>query len=183
MIFFTTSKINSVNYIASLTEDPKKVVGLQFIGYFESIKIVELIKGIHTSQKTLMDAQNILKKMDKEVIILKDSPGFMINRLVFTLINESIHLLNEGIGTPKNIDDEMELGMGMAIGPLKLADKIGLDNTLKILHHLYEETGNNKYLPCPLLKNMVNAGYVGVKSNVGFFNYSAEILDFPIFNT
>lgn len=178
-IFFTSSKFHSVTYLASLTDEPKRVVGLQVLNSIEDTKIVELIKGIQTSQSVLGTAQKFINELGKEAIVLKDSPGFLFNRLVLVLINEAIHLLNDGIGTPKDIDREMELNLGMKIGPLKLADKIGLDHVLKILNQLYEETGNSKFLPNPLLKNMVNAGYLGVETNSGFFNYSAEILNFP----
>ena len=178
-ILFTTSQCYSVTYLASLTADPKRVVGLQFLTDFEGLKMVELIKGIHTAQTVLENAQHLLEQMGKNAIIVKDSPGFLLNRLVLVLINEAIYLLNEGIGTPKEIDSEMELSIGMKIGPLRLADTIGLDRILKMLNHLYEGTGNPKFLPCPLLQNMVDAGYLGVETNNGFFNYSADILNFP----
>lgn len=178
-LFFTTCKLYSVTYIASLLPNPKCVVGLQFLDCFEDAEVVELVKGIHTNQRTLDRAEQLMRKLNKDSIIMKDTPGFSLNRMVLVLINEAIQMLNEGIATPKEIDYELQAELGMNVGPLKLADKIGLDNILNMQNNLFNDTGNTKYLPCTLLKSMVDAGYLGVKSNAGFFNYSAEILNFP----
>jgi 3-hydroxybutyryl-CoA dehydrogenase len=181
-VFFTTSKLFSVSKIASLIQDPRTVVGLQFLQSFEKSKVIELVKGIHTNQKTLEKANWLMSQMGKEITIVKDSPGFLLNRMTVVLINEAIHLLNEGISSPHDIDKEMELALGLTLGPLRLADLIGLDHILNMLNSLYQGTGNPKFLPCSLLQNMVYSGYLGKKTNSGFYSYSAEILNFPHLN-
>jgi 3-hydroxybutyryl-CoA dehydrogenase len=178
-VFFTTSKIYSVSKIASHLQNPRNVVGLQYLQSFGKSKVVELVKGIHTSTKALERAKWLMGVLGKEMNIVKDSPGFLLNRMTMLLINEAIHLLNEGISTPHEIDKEMELGLGLMAGPLRLADEIGLDIILNMLNSLYQGTGNPKFLPCSLLQNMVYSGYLGQKSNSGFYSYSAEILYFP----
>jgi 3-hydroxybutyryl-CoA dehydrogenase len=181
-VFFTTSKLFSVSKIASLIQDPRTVVGLQYLQSFEKSRVIELVKGIHTTTKTLEKANWLMSQMDKEITIVKDSPGFLLNRMTVVLINEAIHLLNEGISSPHDIDKEMELALGLTLGPLRLADLIGLDNVLNMLNSLYQGTGNPKFLPCSLLQNMVYSGYLGKKTNSGFYSYSAEILNFPHLN-
>lgn len=181
-LFITTSKIHSVSKIASLSNDPKAIVGLQYLNSIEKSKVVELVKGIHTSSKVLDKAYRLMEEMGKEIIVVKDSPGFLLNRMTLVLINEAIHLLNEGIASPDEIDKEMELALGLDLGPLRHADNIGLDVILKMLNSLYQGTGNPKYLPCSLLQNMVYSGYLGRKSHSGFYSYSAEILNFPHLN-
>ncbi|WHY89739.1 3-hydroxyacyl-CoA dehydrogenase family protein [Neobacillus cucumis] len=178
-LFFTTSKIYSVSKIASFLQDPKCVVGLQYLSPFENSQVIELVKGIHTSARSLERAKRIMADMGKEIMVVKDSPGFLLNRMTIVLINEAIHLLNEGLATPNEIDTEMELALGLKLGPLRLADHIGLDIVLSMLNSLYKGTGNPKFLPCSLLQNMVYSGYLGQKTNSGFYSYSAEILNFP----
>ena len=178
-VFFTTSKVYSVTKIASHLHDPRNVVGLQYLQSFEKSKVIELVKGIHTSTKALEKAKWLMGELGKEMNIVKDSPGFLLNRMTIVLINEAIHLLNEGISTPHEIDKEMELGLGLVAGPLRLADQIGLDIIINMLNSLYQGTGNPKFLPCSLLQNMVYSGYLGKKTNSGFYSYSAEILNFP----
>jgi 3-hydroxybutyryl-CoA dehydrogenase len=181
-LFFTTSKIYSVSKIASLLQDPRCVVGLQYLHPFDKSKMIELVKGIHTSTKALDRAKWLMTEMGKEITIVKDSPGFLLNRMTMVLINEAIHLLNEGIATPNDIDKAMELALGLKLGPLRLADSIGLDISLNMLNSLYQGTGNPKFLPCSLLQNMVYSGYLGQKTSSGFYSYSAEILNFPHLN-
>lgn len=181
-LFFTTSKVYSVSKIASLYHDPSCVIGLQYLQTFEQSKIVELVKGIHTSAKTLDRAKWLMTEMGKDITVIKDSPGGLLNRMTMVFINEAIHSLNEGIATPNEIDKVMELELGLKIGPLRLADMIGLDTILNMLNSIYQGTGNPRFLPCSLLQNMVYSGYLGQKTSSGFYSYSAEILKFPHLN-
>lgn len=178
-VFFTTSKIHSISKIASIFDHPSAIVGLQYLHSFEITKAVELVMGIHTSMNVIEKAQMVMRELGKETILVKDTPGFLLNRMTIVMINEAINLLNEGISSPSEIDKEMELSLGMSQGPLRLADSIGLDVVLSMLISLYEGTGNPKFLPCSLLRNMVYSGYLGEKSNTGFYSYYGEILSFP----
>lgn len=182
VLFFTTSKLYSVSKIASLIENPRGVVGMQYLNSFENTKVIELVSGMHTSAKALEKAKWLMGEFGKEMTIVKDSPGFLLNRMTVVMINEAVHLLNEGVAAPTEIDKEMELSLGLNFGPLRLADTIGLDVVLDMLNSLYQGTGNPKYLSCSLLQNMVYSGYLGKKSNSGFYSYSAEILNFPHLN-
>jgi 3-hydroxybutyryl-CoA dehydrogenase len=179
-VLFTTSRIYSVTYLSSKLRYPDRIVGLQFFLPFDEVDLVEVVKGMHTASDTLDLVRDFFQQLGKEFVLVKDIPGFLMNRMLLVLINEATHLLSEGIATPKEIDDGMKRGLGMNAGPLELADQIGLDNVVKMLQKIYEGYGNPKYLPSPLLSNMVHAGFCGASTAIGFYNYSAEILEFPI---
>ena len=166
-----TSSI-SITQIASSTKRPNKVIGMHFMNPVPLMKLVEVIKGYETDSKTLEFINNITKKINKIPVEVNDYPGFIANRILLPMINEAIESLNHGVSSVKNIDEIMKLGMGHPMGPLQLADFIGLDVCLSILDVMYEGFKSPKYAASPLLKNMVLAGKLGIKSKEGFYDYS-----------
>lgn len=166
-----TSSI-SISNIASATNRPELVIGMHFMNPVPIMKLVEIIRGYNTSDEVtslIIEISNTLGKIPVEV---KDYPGFVANRILMPMINESIETLYTGVATVKNIDTVMKLGMAHPMGPLQLADFIGLDICLSILNVMYDRFKNPKYSPCPLLVNMVAAGKLGIKSGEGFYDYS-----------
>ena len=166
-----TSSI-SITQIASSTKRPNKVIGMHFMNPVPLMKLVEVIKGYETDSETLEFINNITKKINKIPVEVNDYPGFIANRILLPMINEAIESLNHGVSSVKNIDEIMKLGMGHPMGPLQLADFIGLDVCLSILDVMYEGFKSPKYAASPLLKNMVLAGKLGIKSKEGFYDYS-----------
>ena len=166
-----TSSI-SITQIASSTKRPNKVIGMHFMNPVPLMKLVEVIKGYETDLETLEFINNITKKINKIPVEVNDYPGFIANRILLPMINEAIESLNHGVSSVKNIDEIMKLGMGHPMGPLQLADFIGLDVCLSILDVMYEGFKSPKYAASPLLKNMVLAGKLGIKSKEGFYDYS-----------
>ena len=166
-----TSSI-SITQIASSTKRPNKVIGMHFMNPVPLMKLVEVIKGYETDLETLQFINNITHKINKIPVEVNDYPGFIANRILLPMINEAIESLHHGVSSVKNIDNIMKLGMGHPMGPLQLADFIGLDVCLSILDVMYEGFKSPKYVASPLLKNMVLAGKLGVKSKEGFYDYS-----------
>lgn len=166
-----TSSI-SITKIASVTNRPKQVIGMHFMNPVPVMKLVEIICGYDTSNETTNKIVEITEKLNKIPVIVNDYPGFIANRILMPMINEAIYSLYEGVAGVKEIDEVMKLGMAHPMGPLQLADFIGLDVCLSILEVLYDGFKNPKYAPCPLLVNMVTAGKKGVKSGEGFYDYS-----------
>lgn len=166
-----TSSI-SITEIAAVTTRPDMVIGMHFMNPVPVMKLVEIIKGFNTSQETFEIVQKISEKLNKIPVKVNDYPGFVANRILMPMINEAIETLYNGVAGVKEIDTVMKLGMAHPMGPLQLADFIGLDVCLSILNVMYNGFKNSKYAPCPLLVNMVTAGKLGIKSGEGFFDYS-----------
>jgi len=165
-----TSSI-SITKLAGATNRPDKVIGMHFMNPVPVMKLVEVIRGLATSNGTYERVKALSEKLGKTPLDCQDSPGFVSNRVLMPMINEAIFTLYEGIATRESIDGIMKLGMNHPMGPLTLADFIGLDVCLAILNVLYEGLGDPKYRPCPLLKKYVDAGWLGKKSGRGFYEY------------
>lgn len=166
-----TSSI-SITQIASVTSRPGMVIGMHFMNPVPIMKLVEIIKGYSTSEETFKTVEELSKKLNKVPVEVNDYPGFVANRILMPMINEAVETLYNGVAGVKEIDTVMMLGMAHPMGPLALADFIGLDVCLSILKVMYEGFKNPKYAPCPLLVNMVMAGKLGAKSGEGFYDYS-----------
>jgi 3-hydroxybutyryl-CoA dehydrogenase len=167
-----TSSI-SITKIAAATNHPGNVIGMHFMNPVPVMKLVEVIRGYNTSDEVTHTIMELSKRLDKIPVEVNDYPGFVANRILMPMINEAIITLHEGVAGVNEIDTVMKLGMAHPMGPLQLADFIGLDVCLSIMRVLYDGLGNPKYSPCPLLVNMVTAGHLGVKTGSGFYDYSA----------
>ncbi len=171
-IFATNTSSISITEIASVVSKPEMVIGMHFMNPVPIMKLVEIVKGYNTSDEIVNTIKQISKTLQKAPVIVNDYPGFIANRILMPMINEAIESLHNGVTGVKEIDTIMKLGMAHPMGPLQLADFIGLDVCLSILNVMYNGFKNPKYAACPLLVNMVNAGKLGVKSGEGFYNYS-----------
>jgi 3-hydroxybutyryl-CoA dehydrogenase len=160
-----------ITRIASVTKRPDQVIGMHFMNPVPIMKLVEVIRGHATSDETFARTGELVAKLEKEMAVSQDYPGFIVNRVLIPMINEAIFALYEGIATAEDIDKGMKLGTNQPMGPLTLADFIGLDTVLAIAKVLYDGFKDSKYRPCPLLVKMVNAGYLGRKSGRGFYTY------------
>ncbi len=171
-ILATNTSSISITKIASVTQRPDKVIGMHFMNPVPVMKLVEVIRGYATSDTTTTTIMELSQKLGKVPVEVNDYPGFVANRILMPMINEAIYSLHEGVAGVYEIDTVMKLGMAHLMGPLQLADFIGLDVCLAILKVLHEGFGNSKYAPCPLLVNMVTAGKLGYKVGEGFYDYS-----------
>jgi len=166
-----TSSI-SITEIAAATKRPESVIGMHFLNPAHIMKLVELIPGIATTRETVETAKTFVKKLGKTHVESKDYPGFLLNRMLVPMINEAIYLLYEGAGTAESIDRVMKAGLNFPMGPLALADMIGLDVLLAVVEEMHRGYSDAKYRPCPLLKKYVAAGYLGKKAGRGFYIYN-----------
>jgi 3-hydroxybutyryl-CoA dehydrogenase len=167
-----TSSI-SITKIAAATKHPERVIGMHFMNPVPLMRLVEVIRGLATSDETMARTLEVCRKMGKEPVEANDAPGFISNRILCPMINEAIFALQEGVGTREAIDTVMKLGMNHPMGPLTLADLIGLDVVLSVMEVLHRDLGEDKYRPAYLLRKMVDAGYLGRKSGRGFYEYTS----------
>lgn len=171
-ILATNTSSISITQIAAVTNRPEKVIGMHFMNPVPIMKLIEVIRGYSTSDEVTQKIMSLSKSLGKVPVEVNDYPGFVANRILMPMINEAIYTLFEGVAGVQEIDTVMKLGMAHPMGPLQLADFIGLDVCLSILNVLYEGFGNPKYAPCPLLVNMVTAKKLGIKSGEGFYDYA-----------
>jgi 3-hydroxybutyryl-CoA dehydrogenase len=165
-----TSSI-SITKLAALTERPDKIIGMHFFNPVPVMKLVEIVRGLATSEETFQTVRELALKLEKTPVEVNDAPGFVSNRVLMPLLNEAMFAVMEGVATPQAVDEVFKLGMAHPMGPLTLADFIGLDVCLDIMRVLHEGLGDPKYRPCPLLIKMVDAGWLGKKSGRGFYMY------------
>lgn len=170
-ILTTNTSSLSITQLAAATKRPAQVIGMHFINPAPVMKLVEVIRGLATSDRVHATVCDVVRSLDKTPVTVKDAPGFVLNRLLIPMLNEAAYLLMEGVASAAEIDTVMRLGANHPMGPLALADLIGLDTCLAIMQVLHRELGDDKYRPCPLLRQMVAAGYLGRKSGRGFYRY------------
>lgn len=173
-IFASNTSSLSITEMASGVQCPQRVVGMHFFNPAPVMKLVEIVRGSQTSEATIQSVRDLCGKLDKQAVLVEEAPGFVVNRILIPMINEAIGILAEGIASAADIDTAMQLGANHPMGPLALADLIGLDVVLDIMEVLQRETGDDKYRPQPYLRKMVRAGKLGRKSRAGFFLYEQQ---------
>jgi 3-hydroxybutyryl-CoA dehydrogenase len=173
-ILATNTAALSVSEIGSRTKRPDRILGLHFLTPVPVVPLVEVVRGLSTSDQTLHDALEFVRLLGKTGIEVFEYPGYVTTRVILPFINEAMYVVLEGVATAEAVDTSMRLGYGMPMGPLALADRMGLDEVMRWMQHLFDELGDLKYRPCPLLRKMVRAGRLGVKAGIGFFAYDDE---------
>lgn len=173
-LLITNTATLSISEIASVTERPQKIIGLHFLNPVTKIPLVEIVKGLKTDQETFDKAVDFAELLDKKYITVNEYPGYVTTRIIVPMLNEAMHILMEGVASAKDIDNAMKLGFGFHVGPLTLADMMGLDVVLSWMENLLKELVEHKYNPCPLLRKLVRSGHLGVKTGKGFFEYDKD---------
>lgn len=173
-ILATNTSSISITRIGSFTNRAGNVIGMHFMNPVPVMRLVEIIRGLATSEETFQCIRGLSEKMGKQPVVANDFPGFIVNRILMPMINEAVYALYEGVGEPRDIDDAVKLGTNQPMGPLALADLIGLDTCLSIMEVLHTGLGDSKYRPCPLLRKYVDAGFLGQKSGRGFYTYAVS---------
>ncbi|MFK4824794.1 3-hydroxybutyryl-CoA dehydrogenase [Paenochrobactrum sp. BZR 588] len=173
-ILATNTSSISITRLAATTDRPERFMGIHFMNPVPVMKLVELVRGIATEEVTFKEAQAFVKSLDKTITVAEDFPAFIVNRILLPMINEAIYTLYEGVGSVDSIDTAMRLGANHPMGPLQLADFIGLDTCLSIMQVLYDGLSDSKYRPCPLLVKYVEAGWLGRKAGRGFYDYRGD---------
>ncbi len=173
-IFVTNTSTLSISEMASFTNRPQKVIGMHFLNPVTKIPLVEIVKGLRTSDETFQKAVEFADMLDKKWITVNEYPGYVTTRIIVPLLNEAMHVLMEGVASADDIDEAMKRGFGFNVGPLSLADMMGLDVVMSWMENLLDELSEHKYNPCPLLRKLVRAGHLGVKTGRGFFRYDSE---------
>ncbi len=174
-ILATNTSSLSITRLASATDRPERFMGIHFMNPVPVMKLVELVRGIATEEKTFAAAKEFVSALDKTITVAEDFPAFIVNRILLPMINEAIYTLYEGVGSVDAIDTAMKLGANHPMGPLQLADFIGLDTCLSIMQVLHDGLADSKYRPCPLLVKYVEAGWLGRKSGRGFYDYRGDV--------
>jgi 3-hydroxybutyryl-CoA dehydrogenase len=172
IVFVTNTSTLSVSELAAGTSRPERFVGMHFVHPAPRTEVVEVIRGLATSDQTVAAIRSFARQLGKTAIEVFEYPGYVTTRVVLPMINEAIHVVMEGVASAEDVDTAMRLGYKMETGPLALADRMGLDEVMHWMEHLFHELGDLKYRPCPLLRKMVRAGRLGVKSGEGFFKYN-----------
>jgi len=173
-ILITNTSTLSITELASGITRPDRVIGMHFLSPVPKVKVVELVRGVHTSNTTFQKALQLAARLERTAVEVFESPGYVTTRVIVPMINEAVHVLMEGIASAEDIDTSLRLGYELNIGPLAMADRMGLDTLLSWLDTLFRDLGDTKYRPCPLLRMMVRARLLGVKSRQGFFRYDEE---------
>lgn len=164
----------SITELAAVTSHPHRVLGLHFVNPVTEMPVVEIIRGLHTSEESVRRARKLMERADKVGVEVYESPGYVTTRLIMPLLNEAMYCVMEGVASPEDIDTAMRLGYRFRHGPLEMADRMGLDSLLVAMERLFREYGDLKFRPCPLLKKYVRAGNLGAKTGKGFFHYDSE---------
>ena len=173
-ILVTNTSTLSISEIASFTKRPRKVIGMHFLNPVSRIPLVEIIKGLRTDEDTFKRAVEFAESLDKKWITVNEYPGYVTTRIIVPFMNEAMHVLMEGVASAEDIDEALKLGFGFNVGPLALADQMGLDVVMTWMDNLLRELSEHKYNPCPLLRKLVRAGHLGVKTGRGFFRYDDD---------
>jgi 3-hydroxybutyryl-CoA dehydrogenase len=170
-ILATNTSTLSVTEIASRTGRPDRVIGLHFLNPVPQVPLVEVVRGLATSDETFANAREFVRVLGKTGVEVFEYPGYVTTRVILPFLNEAMHVVMEGVASAEAVDTSMRLGYGLPVGPLALADRMGLDEVMRWMQHLFGELGDLKYRPCPLIRKMIRAGHLGVKSGKGFFEY------------
>jgi 3-hydroxybutyryl-CoA dehydrogenase len=173
-IFITNTSTLSITELAALTNRPDKIIGMHFLNPVPKIPLVEIVRGMKTSDETYRKARDFADLLGKTPVQVYEYPGYVTTRIIVPLLNEAMHVLMEGVASAEDIDTALKLGYGFNVGPLALADMMGLDVVMSWMENLLTELSEHKYNPCPLLRKMVRAGHLGVKTGEGFFKYDQE---------